>query len=385
MYSIGNLKDGVAGLLSGTNLDKVTGLYKVFERQARVLVQKADVPEASEKTPITLYSDLYTYPAPSRIFGGALVDIRPQGISRGFIDSVQKMPIEQFDRQKAYALRGYKVAFETEDGIPLIRIATAVPMPAVLIDGMSEDDWTIGGSLTALAEDRTVYYEQPGSLRFTLTGSSTGTLEKTLSSQLNLTNYEDVGVVFLAIRIPDGATASDLTSVGIRIGNSSTVYDSVTSTTGFLGAWTAGKWLVVALDMAASTSTGTPDWDNIDYVQIRLAHTGTFTNFRVGRLWIALPSPHEIIAQTSAIFLENGTRGLTITDDDTQIVLNDAAFNLYEHECALGVALQTKQSKQATALKAILYGEGNEPGLYTTYRGDNPSEEVRMVGSYYDT
>lgn len=385
MNTVGQLKDSMSGILTGVNLDRVTGLNKAIERAARKLLQKADVPEASATQAITLYDGIYDYRAEDNIFGGAILDLRPQGNSRHPIDTVIKRPIAYFDRNKHYLPSGYEVAFEWNKGVPIVRIATPYPTARVTVDGMAETtDWTAGGSLSALAQDATVYYEEPSSLRFTLTGSSTGTLTKTLGNALSISSYENVAVAFLAIRIPDGATASNLTSIALKLGSDASNYDEVTTTTGYLGAWTAGEWLLVALDMSGATSTGAPDWTAIDYVQLSFAHTATFTNFRVGGLWLALPSPHEFLYQTAAIFLKDGALKKTITTDDDQIILSDASYVILEHEAALGVAVQKNMRKKAEALRAILYGGEERDGLYSQYRADNPSDELRTVGAYYE-
>lgn len=384
MRTVGELKDGVAGLLSGTNLDNVTALNKCFERAARKLLNKADVPEANVRQAITLYDSVFDYLGDERLFGGALVDLRPQGNSRTFLDTVAKRPVADFDQGKHFLPSGYDVAFEWKKGTPIVRIATPKPFPRSMLDTMKETTgWTAAGSASALNQDRTTYYDASSSLRFTLTGSSTGTLTKTLSTALNLELYEDVAVAFLALRLPDGATASTLTSIALRLGSSASAYDQVTATQGFLGAWTAGEWLLVAFDFSGATSTGTPDWTALDYVDVRLAHTATLTNVRVGGLWLSLPSPHEFIFQTAAIFLQSGALVSAIVNDDTQIVLSDAAYVLYEHECALGVAVQQVMDKKAASLRAMLYGGEDKMGLYDQYRSDNPSDEVRTVGSYY--
>lgn len=385
MYTVGETKDSVSGILAGTNLDKVTGLYKAFQRAARKLIQKADIPEASQKQTLTLYDGVYDYPSPTDIFGGALVDLRPQGITRVYLDDVQKMPVKRFDLTKHILPSGYKVTFENRKGVPILRVATPKPFPMVMLDAMNETtDWVASGSASDLNKDETVFYESPSSLRFVLTGDSTGILTKTLSNTLNLSSYEDVGVAFLALRLPDGATAASLTSIALRLGSDSGNYDEVSVTEGFLGAWVSGEYLLVAFDLSASASTGTPDWSELDYVQVRFAHTETFTNIRVGALWLALPSPHEVLYQTPAIFLNDGALSKTITDDDDQIILNDAAYLLYEHECALAVAIQSLQKDKAKELRAVLYGGEGDEGLYAQYRGDNPSQEIREVGSYYD-
>lgn len=386
MYTVGDLRDGVAGLLTGTNLDKVNNLYGAFERAARKLARKADVPEATVRHSLNLYDGVFDNPMNELIFGGALIDLRPDGVSRNITEDVVKRPVKLFDRTKHY-VSGYEVSFEWDKGVPIARIASTRQTPRVIVDLMNATTgWTAGGSASGLTLDETTYYESVGSLKFTLTGSSTGTLTKTLSQSLSMASYENVGVAFLAIRIPDGATASDLTSIALKLGSSDSAYDEVSNTTGFLGAWQAGKFLLVALDFSGATSTGTPDWSAINYVQVSLAHTGTLTNFRLGGLWIALPSPHEMIFQTSAIFLlnSNSTLSKTIGADEDKIILNDDAYNIFEHEAALAVAIQGKSKESIKSMRQILYGGEGDEGLYASYKADNPSQELRVVGSYYD-
>jgi len=377
MNTVGGLKDGISGMLQGLDLNNVTGLYKALERAARTLMTKADVPEASAKQAITLYNGVYDYTAPTNIFGGSLTDFRPQGIARNANDYVYKQGVEQFDRTKALLPNGYALTFETNKGVGIVRVASPKPTAKTTLDKMQETtDWTAGGSASGLAKDETVYYESPSSLRFTLTGSSTGTLTKTIN-QIDISDYEDVCVGFLAIRTP---STDNLTNISVRVGSSDANYDEVTETEGFLGAWVVGEWLLVAFDFSGATSTGTPDWNAIDYVQVRVAHTGTITNFYVGGFFLSLPSPHELHYQTAAIFLRSGALAKTITDDTDEIVLNDASYLLYEHECAVTIAEQASGGN----LDGVALGYKNKltNELYPNYEADNPSAEIRSIGSY---
>lgn len=381
--TVANLKDSVAGLLSGVDLNNVDNLNGALERAARVLVQKADVPEASGIQNIVLYQGVFDYACDTRIFGTAINDIRPQGISRPIWDSVVKNDQETFDRTKGYFPSGTMATFEYQNGVPIIRIKAPFPQQQNILDQMnSTTGWTAAGSASGLTEDSAVYYQAPSSLRFTLTGSSTGTLTKTITST-DLESYEDVGVAFLAIRIPDGATATDLTSIALRLGSSDSNYDSVSETEGFLGAWTAGNWLLVAFDFAGSSSTGTPDWSAIDYVQVRLAHTATFTNFRVGQLFICQPSPSQILYQSAALFIPSGSTATTetITANTDTIILNNPAYTLYEYESALSVLQQTGGGS-GDSMTIRLQNDLKE--LYMIFRGDNPSQELRLIGNYYE-
>ena len=97
LHTISEVKDSVSGLLSGVDLNNVDDLNGCLTRAASTLVQKADVPEASGTQNITLYSGVFDYSCDSRIFGTAIVDIRPQGISRSPVNFVSKIDQEQFD------------------------------------------------------------------------------------------------------------------------------------------------------------------------------------------------------------------------------------------------------------------------------------------------
>lgn len=390
-----DLKDSVAGILSGLDLSNVDNLNGALERAARVVVAKANVPEASSIQNIVLYSGVTDYACDPSIFGTMITDIKPQGISRSPIDYVYKTPPDQFDRTKSWLPNGTMATFEYFDGSPIIRIVSTDVIQKINIDQMNDTSgWTTAGSASNLTQDTAVFYQQPASLRFTLTGSSSGTLTKTLTNSLNMSSYEDVGIAFLAIRIPDGAIASNLTSISLKLGSSSLNYDSVSNTTGFIGAWTAGNWLLVSFDFSGAIGMGTPNWSTINYVQVTLVHAGTFTNFRVGGLWISLPSPSQILFQSAAIFLASGSNlSQIITTDNDSVILSDPAYSIYEYESAIAILQQTggnASSATMATLNQVLHGvrakNGTmiEAGLYDIYNGQNPSEALRSVGNYYE-
>lgn len=391
LKTVSQFKDSVAGLLSGMDLSNVDNLNGALERAARVLVQKADVPEASGVQNIVLYAGVYDYACDTRIFGTSITDIRPQGISRWPGDFVSKKFGDDFDRTKGLLPSGTMATFEYANGVPIIRIVSKTPQQQVILDQMNATTgWVAAGSASGLTQDSAVYYQAPASLRFTLTGASTGTLTKTLTNPIDLSSYEDVGVAFLAIRIPDGATATDITSIALKLGSDSGNYNSVAETEGFLGAWVSGNWLLIAFDFAGASQTGTPDWSEIDYVQVSITTLTTQVNFRVGGLFICQPSPAQILYQSAAIFLPIGstTALTTITANTDSIILNDAAYTLYEYEGALSVLQQTgggKGDSMSDRLKDELDGNGTTTfGLYGKFRGDNPSQELRQAGNYYD-
>lgn len=384
------LKESVSGLLTGINLtNEVTSLNAGLERALRVMSIKVDIPEAIANESIILYSGVTDYLSPEFIFGTSLVDFRPQGDSRTAGDFVYKKGISFFDRTKHILPSGYALTFESNKGINTVRISQTKTFERIFIDPMSDDDgWVTGGNASGLAEDQTVYYDSPSSLRFNLAAAgSSGYIEKTLDNGLDLSAYEGVGVAFLAVYLP---SATAITSITLHLGNDFSNYFSVSATDGFLGTFIAQDWLLVALDLSLASETGTVDMSSVDYVRAIFNYDGTsLPNVRVGGLWLSLPSPHKIYFQTAAVFQAPGSNpSHKITDNTDRILLNDAAYTIYEIESACSLLLGSgagEGNPLYQQYQRLLHGSGNvnDLGLYAKYEADNPSQEIRSTDNYY--
>lgn len=381
--TVADLKASVGAMLTGKNLNNVPDLEGALQRAKNIVAIKADLPEVIAYESITLYDGVYEYASPANIFGTKIVDLAPQGVRRTDLDHVRKVDIGDFDRSKGMGGTEYRVSFVHRQGTPIFKVSQSKALGRVILDNMdSDNDWTAAGSASALTEDTTVIYDAPTSLRFSLAGASTGTLTKTINP-LSIASYENVAVGFLAIR---ASAVTNLTSISVRVGSSDTAYDEVSNTEGFVGAWIAGEWLLVAFDFATATSTGTPDWSAIDYIQVRAAHSGAITNFWVGGFWLSLPSPHTVFYQTSAVYRASGqSPSANITDDNDEILMSEETYTMYEYEAARTVALITSRGKATELTKQFDHIlENPDFGLYPKYRADNPSQELRTMGSYYD-
>lgn len=389
-HTVSQLKDGISAILGGTTVNNVSDLYRALERAAATVLQRADIPESSGQTNYMFYNGVYDYPAPPTIFGGALIDVQPQGITRNPSDYVYKQPIELFDRTKCLLKNGVSVTFEHYLGQGIMRVAQVrAPLKAELDPMNATTGWVAAGTASGLTTDTTVYYQSPASLRFNLT-TGIGTLTKTIPA-VNLASYQGVAVTFLAIYTPDVA---DLTSLSVNIGSSASNYTTVTATQGFLGAFVANEWTLVAFDLSLGTNTGTPNFSALTYLQVGITAAAAITNFRVGGLFASLPVPYTVLYQSDAIFLSNGQLSETITSADDQIILADAAYLLYEYESALAVAIQQGSPNMEQIMgniNSVLNGARARNGtvitlgIYDQYRSDNPSEQIRQIGSYYDS
>lgn len=391
LKTIAEYRDQVSAILSGLNLNSVSDFNGTIERAARTLVQRADIPEASGIQNMTLYSGVFDYECDPVIFGTAINDIRPQGITRPAWETTTKTTQQQFDRLKGYGTRNISSTFQYTNGVPTILIKAPLPNQNLTIDGMEEiGNFAIGGTGSSLAVDYSVYYNSPSSLRYSMTTGS-ATLTETLNSTIDLSSYEGVGVAFLANFIP--ANATNLSSISLKLGSSASDYASVTASSPFVGAFVDNMWQLVAFDFASATTTGSPDWSAIDYVQITDTATGSITNIRVGDLFISLPVPHQLLYQSAAIFLPSGSTVplTTITANTDTIILNNPAYNLFLYEGALAVLENTSGGMGDSMYSRIqtklgIDGSGKiVGGLYADFLGDNPSQELRTTSSWYDT
>lgn len=384
LRTVQQLKESVAGLLTGVNLDNITNLDTALSRAARHVAQKVDAPEATGREVITLYDGVYYYNAPETIFGTAVNIIRQQGNAPSNTQYSYKVPIDIFTRGKYTFPNGYTLDLEYDKGMGIIGISSNIPLPKINISSMSSgSDFTAGGSASTPVTDTVNYYEQPASIRFNLTGASTGTLTATSTSSADLTDYQGVGVIFLAVETP---SASNLTSIELRLGSDGSNYYSMTQTQGFLGPWQDNQWGLVAFNLASATTVGSPVITAIDYLQVRLTTAATITNIRLGGCWIAMPSLNEIIYQTAAIFKNSVTGVLSqeITSDNNLIILNDAAFSILELECAKTIAMQQAGGQYTDQVKGFDADLMGDSGLYSRYTANNPSNQLRTIDSYYE-
>lgn len=386
-----NLKDSVAALLSGIDIQNVDNLYAAFERAARVFVQKAKIPETLGTQNLTVYDGVTDYAVNTAIYGTQVIDIRPQGITRNQNDFVFKKFQDDFDRNKNWTWQGTQATFTYNAGTPILRMKTSWTKPKAVLDGMNSiTGWVASGDASGLALDSAYYYQQPGTLRFNLaTSGSQGLLTKTITST-DLTSYLGVGVAFLALEIP----SANLTSITLKIGSGAGAYYTITTTAPTIGSFAASQWMLVPFDLSGATTFGSPDITKITYIQIALNYNGTvMNNVRCGELFISLPTTMQMFYMTAGFFSVGGVVSNSITADTDIIVLNDSAYTIYEYECALSV-LQQVGGATADSMTARIDGILNSSytrtgrimtvGLYDSYRNENPSESLRTSGNYYD-
>ena len=238
--TVAQLKDGVAGILTGIDLNQVTNVNTALQRGAKMVSSKISIPEASARMSYMIYDGVYDYLAPASIFGGSFTDFRPQGAIRNYNDYVYRKQVEDFDRTKSFKYNGVDVTFEYQYGTPILRVVSARTAQRGTLDTCTQiGNWVAGGSASTLIVDSTVIYQQPGALLFTMAANGvTGYIQETFSNPVNLTSYQTAGVIFVAVMLPD---TTSISSVTIKLGNNSSNYYQATATASMIGPFVANK------------------------------------------------------------------------------------------------------------------------------------------------
>lgn len=383
LKTVSDLKRSISKAYPGIILNDINDIEGTIQKALNTVLDNIDIPEASDAETVTLYRDVYEYEIDDSIFNTEIRDLRPQGSSRTPSDRPLKKPHSVFDREKKLPQGAPDVSFKFVDGTPILCISSKRSLKGVSLDPMNDTDgWTVAGTAAALTQDTVDFYDGSGSLRFNLAGSGAGTLTKTLNS-LDISDMEDVGVVFMAVKIPNADT---LTSIELRLGSSASAYNNVTATDGFIFEFESEMWMLVAFDFSTASQTGTPDWSAIDYAQIIVNHTAVQTNFRIGALFMSFPTPYEIEYASSALFMNaQGVRSETIVNDSDEILLRKSAYALLEDEAALQLAREgggTLASGIIQQLQAKLNGSSNDIGAYKRYSKSNLSERLKATTDY---
>lgn len=392
LYQVSDLKATISGILTGLNVKNVRDFYGKMQRTATTVLMQGDIPEMSDRYALMLYDGVFDYIPPPTLFGSLIQDVRPQGVSRNRFDIPYKKPLVDFDVAKQRLRNGAMITFEQRGVQQIMRLAQTRAQPKVVIDTMSSiGKWVAGGAASSLTLDQTVYYQFPAAFRFNLSsapGGGLGYIETTFN-QVDLTAYQGVGVVFVAVELPTAAAAAAVSSIGVRLGSSNANYWDISNTNGFLGAWISGNYMLVALDLSLSSTNGSVITTAMTYARIYINYTstGSIPNIRVGGIWVSLPTPYEILFETTAIFVPQNstTTSKLVSSDNDSLTLGDAAYQLYAHELARDIAFGKGGSIASGLIQGIdliLEGNSSKVGLYNKFRQDNPNQTLRQVGSW---
>jgi hypothetical protein len=377
-YLVSQLKSDVDILLHNA-FEQITGQDDLIETASRDLMLFIDSPNTKRRYEMVnaVYDGVNDYAVPSDLKGNKVIDIVKQ-INRTERDNFTQTFAEQFDQYK----RNNSFVVEDRDGTKFIRLSKSVGDKITIdtVNGITDNGtWSVGGDATNLTEDGAHYISGSSSLNFDLDGSTTsGYLEKTLTTSIDLSLHEDKSSIFVWFYFPD---SSLITNLILRWGNDSSNYWSKTVTTPHFGSFVDG-WNLVRFDWNGATETGTPTSSTVDYLRITVTYDGTADeDIRMDNM-VSLDGEIFYIDYYSKYLFKNssGTWSDTISADTDTINLDTEGYNLLTYRVAELAAISIQGGD--SGVDSSLYGKKYAENLLK-YTNQYKSEAEKKKQNYY--
>lgn len=384
-YTISTLINDISSVIHGTTANKVPNIYGHINRAARTLLLDVDPKETQRIVQLAsqVFDDVYDYPIPADLKGDKTIDLR---LTAGRIPSevfTQDYAVT-FDSQKSLGLSN-AVYTQWNTGVKSFRIeAPFLTSPTTLCDTSTTTGWTATSGAASLELDSTNYVAGGGALQFNLSASvSSGYIENSTLTPIDLDDWANVSTLFMWVYLPDG---SDITSVNLRWGSSSSNYYNYTATTNQQGNAFTDGWNLLAFPWVSATTVGTPDTEAIDYSRVTFAYDSTLqTGVKVCNITSNPGYIFEVQYYSKYLFRNASTNAFqeTVTDatDNSVIVnLDTESYNLLFNKTAFYVA-QALQGADAQ-YDAVFFDSEYQAAL-KRYKAQNPSEVIKKSETYY--
>jgi hypothetical protein len=175
-------------------------------------------------------------------------------------------------------------------------------------------------------------------------------------------------------------TASNVTNVKLRLGNSASVYYELTATTANDGAAFVNGWNLVRFDFNTKTTTGTPTDTTCNYVALYFTKVaGTVdTGYRLNWLNAKQGSISNLIYYSSSSWESNtGTFLGDSTADSDYLVADADEYGLFVEKGVEVLGMAAREYVDAR-LAADRYTK-----LAEDYKRRYPTESLQLTSTYY--
>lgn len=358
----------------------------VVNRGVKYVLGDVDLRSAKRSTQLSpnLYANSYEYASPPDLKGEKIIDIRRQ-VNRPSNERWLLVDDVDFDRKKGVSY--YRVAVRDENFSKLLRIDALDTSKSKVLH--SCESLTANGTVAAsgdasnLTIDTNDYISGGSSINFDMAaGATTGVVQITDFTDVNLSAYEDKGSVFVWVFIPDATDAEgdDLTNFILRVGNDSSNYVSRTVTTNNEGVDFYDGWNLLRFDLNGATETGTVDWTAIDYLHLTVTKSASMaadTDWRIDGFVARLGEIYHVVYytkygwQTSALaYLEESTASTDLVVADTDEIE--------------GLVFKTAQyaAMELRDKDLVAYYKQEYLDWKTNYEKNYPSEALKKMRNY---
>ncbi len=385
-YSITNASADLSAVLHGTNLNKVSGIFNLYNRAGRQLLLDID-PIETERITLTatpLFDQVWDYACPSDLKGNRIIDISPQ-YYRYPGQVITQTYQQSFDVSKNFPLAPSDFTIQFNNAVKTIRINdTSLPAQVVIDACEATTGWTASGAASNLTLDNINFAAGSGSLKFDIAAGanpSTGVISKTETAQLDLSAELNQASLFYYVYFP---SVTGLTSTTIRWGSDSANYYSRTLTTTNEGNAFAVGWNLIRADWLGATVVGSPIVTAIDYIYIGITTDGTaFMGVNVDNI-VCVMGLYRTVRYYSKFLFRDAITGAfqeTVTDNSNLINLDTESYNLFFNLVAF-YATQQIQGLDATFFDSNFFGQQYQEGKLR-YTALNKSQVQKPEDMYY--
>lgn len=377
-YSIIEWKTDLSGIVHGTNLDKIQGIFPIANRAARQLLLDVDPKETIMITPSVnvFYDKIYDYSTPVDLKSNKIIDIRQQA-DRSSMDSLRQtysMHFDQFKKENDFII-------EQNNGVKTLRFSKSLYPSGILLnqaDSLTENGtWSAGSNAINLSLDSVNYISGSASIKFDISaGGTTAYIENSTFSSVDLSSISNNGAVFVWVYIP---STTIIQSVNLRWGSSVSDYYNRTVTTQHTGLFKEG-WNLCRFDWSGSTQVGTPDDTEINYLRVTINYDGTATTgVRVDNIIAQIGQAFDIVYYSKYLFKDSDGNNKEKADDDSDTVnLDTDSYNLFLMKSAEFAIQQVK--KQSPDL---IYFQKEYDKNLVKYKKMYRSEVIKPAMTYY--
>lgn len=331
------------GMLHGKS-ERLQSRQETLNQAVRHVLGEIDLRSTKRSSQLSpnLFDDQYEYTSPTDLKGNALIDIKRQ-VRRESFERFQLVDETEFDRYKG--IIEYRVAGKESDLNRTLLIDGVRGNKKAVINTCNSltanGTWAATADASNLTLDEDNFIVGGAALNFDMAaGGATGYVENTDMTAVDLSDYEDIGSVFVWVFIPDysDAEGDTVTNFILRIGSSTSNYDLITVTTTNEGLTFHDGWNLLRFDLNGATATGTPNYSLINFLRFTVTKSASLaadTDWRVDHFVAQIGEIYNVIYyskfgwQTSAnAFLENATATtdtLNVDTEELELILYKAA------------------------------------------------------------
>lgn len=329
--------------------------------------------------PIRLVDGIYDYTAPSDIQGHKVIDLVPVTGERTLKNGWLNVHPEAFDRMKNLSRNVLSVS--SNGTSRLLKVSAIQDQSAAMLsacDSLAGDGtWSAVGTGSDITLDTTTYCYGTGSIKFNIGAGVKDGIALALTTAGDILDYQADGSVYWSLSLP---SISGVTGATIRIGSSASNYNEMSVTSDINGNSLVAGFNLLKASLSAGTVTGTPDYDNIDYIAVLVdKSTGTLTGVRVDRIMVGVGTQNDLwYYSRHAWRTSGGTWQSDSTADSDVLNAEEEEYNLIVEACVMEAATDSREYADADRAE-LRFKE-----MARQYRLANPDASIPLTSDVYE-